>query len=69
MRELLSTLLTFFGVPRKNKGQDQNAQRVAPASLEPGAIKHKGLSPNQMERIHKLRDTLAEVYHSPVEKW
>lgn len=22
-----------------------------------------------MERIHKLRDTLAEVYHSPVEKW
>jgi hypothetical protein len=22
-----------------------------------------------MERIHKLRDTLTEVYHSPVEKW
>jgi hypothetical protein len=69
MRELLSSLLTFFGVSRKNKGQKTNAQWVAPASPEPGAIKHKGLSPNQMERIHKLRNTLAEVYHSPIEKW
>jgi hypothetical protein len=69
MRELLSSLLTFFGVSRKNKGQETNAQWVAPASPEPGAIKHIGLSPNQMERIHKLRNTLAEVYHSPIEKW
>jgi len=22
-----------------------------------------------MERIHKLRNTLVEVYHSPIEKW
>jgi len=27
------------------------------------------LSPKQMERIYKLRDTLAEVEHSSIEKW
>jgi hypothetical protein len=69
MREILSTLLSFFGVSRKNKGQEPNAQWVAPASLEPGPIRREGLSSIQMERIHKLRNALAEVYHSPIEKW
>jgi hypothetical protein len=69
MREILSTLLTFFGISRKNKAQKSDAQWVDPASLKPGPIKHQGLSPKQMERIYKLRDTLAEVEHSSIEKW
>src|SRR5262245_60235642 len=69
MREIISTLLTFFGISRKNKGQDHNAQLADLYSLKPGTIKHQGLSPNQMERIYKLRDTLAEVEHSSIEKW
>ena len=69
MREIISTLLTFFGISRKNKGQEQNAQLAELYSLKPGPIKHQGLSPNQMERIYKLRDTLAEVEHSSIEKW
>jgi hypothetical protein len=69
MREILSTLLTFFGISRKNKGQEPNSQWVDPASLKPGPIRHQGLSPKQMERIYKLRDTLAEVEHSSIEKW
>jgi hypothetical protein len=70
MRAILSKLLTFFGVPRTNKGQEPKAAKLAdPASLQSGPIRHKELSPDQMERIHKLRDTLAEVEHSPIEKW
>ena len=69
MREILSTLLTFFGISRKDKGQEQNAQLAKIASLKPGQIRHQGLSPKQMERIYKLRDTLAEVEHSSIEKW
>jgi hypothetical protein len=69
MREILSTLLTFFGISRKNKGQEPDARWVDPASLKPGPIKHQGLSPKQLERIYKLRDTLAEVEHSPIDKW
>jgi hypothetical protein len=69
MREILSTLLNFFGISSKNKGQGQNARWVDPASLKPGPLRHQGLSPNQMERIYNLRNTLAEVEHSPIEKW
>src|SRR5262249_35530948 len=69
MREILSTLLTFFGISRKSKGQESDAKWVDPASLKPGQIRPQGLSPKQMERIYKLRDTLAEVEHSPIEKW
>jgi hypothetical protein len=69
MREILSTLLTFFGISRKNKGQEPDARWVDPASLKPGPIRPQGLSPKQMERIYKLRDTLAEVEHSPIDKW
>ena len=69
MRSILSSLLNFFGVSRKDKGQEQNSKWVDPASLKPGQIKHERLSSGQMERIHKLRDTLAEVHHSPLEKW
>ena len=69
MREILSTLLTFFGISRKNKGQEQNAQLAKTASLKPGPKRRQGLSPNQMERIYKLRDTLAEVEHSSIERW
>ena len=68
MREILSTLLTFFGISRKNKAQEPDAQWVDPASLKPGP-RHQGLSPKQMERIYKLRNTLAEVEHSSIEKW
>ena len=69
MRAILSALLNFFGVSSKNIAQETNTQWVDPASLKPGPIKHQGLSPKQMERIYKLRDTLAEVEHSPIEKW
>jgi hypothetical protein len=71
MREILSSLLNFFGVSRKDKNKDQepNDQWVAPDSLEHGPIRHTELNPNQMERIRKLRNTLAEVEHSPIEKW
>jgi hypothetical protein len=69
MREILSTLRNFFGVSRKNKSLEPNTQRAAAASLEPGPIGHKELSPIQMERIRKLRDALAEVERSPIEKW
>jgi hypothetical protein len=69
MRSILSSLLNFFGVSRKDKGQEQNSRWVDPASLKPGQIRHERLSSGQMERIHKLRDTLAEVHHSPLEKW
>ena len=69
MRAILSALLIFFGVSRKNKGQGPNIQWVPSDSLKPGPIKHEELSPNHIERIHKLRDTLAEVDHSPIEKW
>ena len=69
MREILSTLLTFFGISRKNKGQEQIAQLEKLASLKPGPIRHQRLSSNQMERIYKLRDALAEVEHSTIEKW
>jgi hypothetical protein len=70
MRAILSTLLTFFGISRKNKAQESKAAELAElASLKPGPINHQGLSPKQMERIYKLRDTFAEVERSPVEKW
>jgi hypothetical protein len=71
MRAIFSSLLNFIGISRKDKNKDQepNAQWVAPDSLEDGPIRHKELSPNQMERIRKLRNTLAEVEHSPIEKW
>jgi hypothetical protein len=69
MREILSTLLTFFGISRKNKGQEPDGQWVDPASLKPGPVRRQGLSPKQMDRIYRLRDTLAEVEHSPIEKW
>jgi hypothetical protein len=69
MREILSTLLTFFGISRKNKGQEPDTQWVDPASLTHGPTKRDGLSSKQMERIYKLRDALAEVERSPIEKW
>ena len=69
MREILSTLLTFFGISSKNKGQEPDTQLVDLASLKPGPTRHERLSPKQMERIYKLRDALAEVEHSPIEKW
>lgn len=70
MRSILSALLTFFGLSRKNKGQEPKAARLANlASLKPEPIKRQGLSPKQMERIYKLRDTLAEVERSPIERW
>jgi hypothetical protein len=71
MRAIISTLLTFFGGSRKNKnkGKEPTAQLEANASLEYGPIRHTELSPNQMERIRKLRNTLAEVERSPIEKW
>jgi hypothetical protein len=70
MRSILSALLSFFGVSNKDKSQEpkaaQPAESVSPKS---GPIGRQGLSPKQMERIYKLRDTLAEVEPSPVEKW
>lgn len=70
MGSILSSLLTFFGVSRKNKTQEPEAAKLAEiASLQPEQIKHQGLSPKQMERIYKLRGVLAEVERSPVEKW
>jgi len=70
MLAILSTLLTFFGISRKNKDQEPKAAQLAElASLNPGPIRRQGLSPKQMERIYKLRDTLAEVERSPIEKW
>ena len=69
MRAILSALQTFFGISRKNKGQQPDARWVDPASLKPGPPGRQGLSPKQMERIYKLRDSLAEVEHSPIEKW
>ena len=69
MREILSTLLTFFGISSKNKGQEPDTQLVDLASLKPGPTRHEGLSLKQMERIYKLRGALAEVEHSPIEKW
>jgi hypothetical protein len=70
MRAILSSLLTFFGISRRNKGQEpKDAQLADLAPLKPGPARHQGLSPNQMERIYKLRDTLADVEHSPIEKW
>jgi hypothetical protein len=70
MRAILSSLLTFFGISRKDKVQDTKAAQLADlASLKPRPIGREGLSPNQMKRIHKLRDTLAEVEHSPIDKW
>jgi hypothetical protein len=70
MRAIFSTLLTFFGKSRKNKAQESKATELAElALLKPGPVNHQGLSPKQMERIYKLRDALAEVERSPVEKW
>src|SRR5262245_2044813 len=70
MRALLSALLKFFGVSRENKGQEPKAARLTDlASLNPGPIRRQELSPKQMERIYKLRDALAEVERSPIEKW
>lgn len=69
MRAILSSLLTFFGISRKNNGQEPEIQWIAPDSLKPRPIRHGELSPDQMERIRKLRDTLAEVDHSSIEKW
>ena len=70
MRAILSALLTFFGVSRKDKDQEPKAARLAELdSLKPGPIRPQELSPKQMERIHKLRDALAEVERSPIEKW
>ncbi|MBO0725978.1 MAG: hypothetical protein J2P52_10295 [Blastocatellia bacterium] len=70
MRSILSALLTFFGVSRKDKSQEAKAAKLTDlASLKPEPIRHQGLSPGQMERIYKLRNTLAEVERSPIEKW
>ena len=70
MRSIFSSLLTFFGISSKNNAQEpETAKWVDAASLQPGPIKHRQLSPKQMERIHKLRDALAEVERSPIEKW
>jgi hypothetical protein len=70
MREKLSALLTFLGISRKSKGQEPKAAELAElASLKPGSIRNQRLGPEQMERIYKLRDTLAEVERSSIEKW
>jgi hypothetical protein len=70
MRSIFSSLLTFFGVSSKNNAQESKAAILAdPASLQPGSIKYRELNPKQMERIYKLRDTLAEVERSSIEKW
>jgi hypothetical protein len=70
MRSILSSLLTFFGVSRKNETQEPRAAKLEDiASLHPGPVRHQQLNPKQMERIYKLRDTLAEVERSPIEKW
>src|SRR5512145_179227 len=70
MRAILSSVLAFLGVSRKDKGQQPNPARSAKlASLKPGQLSCQELSPRQMERIHKLRDALAEVERSPIEKW
>jgi hypothetical protein len=70
MRSILSSLLSFFGGSRKNKDQEQKAAKLADhASLQPGQARHQKLSPKQMERINRLRDALAEVERSPIEKW
>jgi hypothetical protein len=70
MRSIFSVLLTFFGISNKDKSQEPKAAKLSElASLKPGPIRDQGLSPRQIERIYKLRDTLAEVEHSPIEKW
>src|SRR5687768_16084111 len=70
MRSILSSLLTFFGVSRKNNVQEPKAAKLADtAPPQSGPIKHSELSPRQMERIHKLRGALADVERSPIEKW
>jgi hypothetical protein len=70
MRSILSSLLNFFGGSRKNKDQETKAaESVDLASLQPGPVRHQKLSTKQMERIYRVRDALAEVERSPVEKW
>jgi hypothetical protein len=70
MHSILSSLLSFFGGSRKNKDQETKAAKLADLdSLQPEPIRHQKLSPGQMERINKLRDTFAEVERSPIEKW
>jgi hypothetical protein len=69
MRSILSSLLNALGISRKNKDQEPKTPWVDPLSFNPGPIKHQKLSPKQMERINRLRDALAEVERSPIEKW
>ncbi|MBO0857830.1 MAG: hypothetical protein J2P21_05125 [Chloracidobacterium sp.] len=74
MRSILSSLLSFFGVSRKDKSQESKVTNAKFKltdidSLNPGSIRHQSLNHRQMERIYKLRDTLAEVERSPIEKW
>jgi hypothetical protein len=70
MGSILSSLLTFFGVSRKNKTQEPEAAKLAEiASLQPAPTRHQELSSKQMERIYKLRGVLAEVERSSIEKW
>ena len=70
MRSILSSLLSFFSGSRKNKDQETKAAGlIDPAPLHPEPIKHQKLSPKQMERIDKLREALAEVERSSIEKW
>jgi hypothetical protein len=70
MRSILSSLLSFFGASSKNKDQETKAIKSADlASLHSGPIRHQSLNTGQMERINKLRDALAEVERSPIEKW
>ena len=71
MRTMLSSLLAFFGFgcAGQNENQRPQTQTVNAADLKPSEIQHEQLSEEQLNRITKLHQTLAEVDKSSLETW
>jgi len=66
---IISTLLVFLGFGCDKRSQQPQLQRVDPATLKPGPIRHEELNREQLERIAKLHRIFSEVDSSPLEKW
>lgn len=50
--------------------ESRRRARVDPATLRPGPIRHKTLSPDLVKRITRLQSILSEAYdNAPLEKW
>ena len=64
---LVALLVT--GCDRGSTSGDGKTQWIDPKKLEPGPIRHAGLTDEQMARVQRVQKVFSEVDPSPIEKW